>query len=119
MNQSLFYQAFGVREGFTYRSTDYKDCVITFHLVQNRPKKMICPHCGKEHVICNGTTHREIRNVPIGSKRTYLALRLQRYYCKDCKHSWQGDIHFTRGERSYTNKFARYVIDLMKLGLTM
>lgn len=119
MNQSLLYHAFGVRKGFTYRSTDYKDCAINIHLTQDCPKRIVCPHCGKEHVICYGKAYRDIRSLPIGSKRTYLCLTIQRYYCKDCKHAWQGDIPFTRGERSYTFKFSRYVIELMSLGLTI
>jgi len=118
MHQSLLYQAFGV-QGYTYKSTTYNNCAITIHIEERKGRKILCPHCGGEHVIHYGQTYRDIRNLPIGGKRTYLGVHIQRYYCKDCKKAFQLQLPFTKGQTSYTFRFSRYVIELLQLGLSI
>ena len=43
-------------------------------------------------------------------------MKVQRVECKSCGCIRQEDIHFVTGKRSYTNKFARYVVDLSRIG---
>lgn len=118
MNASLLYQAYGVKD-YAYASTEYKDNAIFLNLKTILPKRHVCPHCGSQHVIRYGTVLRHIHNLPFGSKACYLSLRIQRYWCKDCEKAWQADVPFTHGEVSYTYRFSRYVLDLLRMGNTI
>lgn len=118
MNASLLYQAYGVKD-YAYASTKYKDNAIFLHLKTIVPKRLICPHCGGVHVINFGTILRHIHNLPFGSKACYLSLHIQRYRCKDCNKVWQAKIGFTHGTVSYTYRFCRYVLDLLRMGATI
>lgn len=60
-----------------------------------------------------------MRNLPVGSKRSYLSIHMQRYYCKDCEKAFLNKIPFVKGNASYTFRFSRYVIELLCLGLTI
>ena len=118
MSPSLLYQAFGVI-GYTCRKTEYKDSAITFHIQEKKDKTLRCPHCGGSHIIRYGKSCREVRNLPIGGKRSYLCIHSQRYYGKDCLKAFQKDIPFVKGYAGYTYRFSRYVIDMLRLGLTI
>ena len=118
MNDSLLYQAYGVKY-YSYASTEYKGNAIYLHLKTNSPKRCICPHCGGHHVIKYGIVKRTLHNLPFGSKPCYLSLQIQRYCCKDCGSAWQSEIPFTHGEVSYTYRFSRYVLDLLRMGNTI
>lgn len=43
-------------------------------------------------------------------------MKVQRIECKSCGCIRQEKVHFVTGKRSYTNKFARYVVDLSRIG---
>lgn len=118
MNDSLLYQAYGVKN-YSYASTEYKGNAIYLHLKTIQPKRYICPRCGGYHVIKYGTVKRLLHNLPFGSKPCYLSLQVQRFRCKDCASVWQSDIPFTHGEVSYTYRFSRYVLDLLRMGNTI
>ena len=47
-------------------------------------------------------------------------MKVRRYKCKcaDCDYDWQERISFVPGSHSYTRRFARYVVDLLK-GMTL
>ena len=73
------------------------------------------PHCGGRHVIKYGVVSRTLHNLPFGSKPCYLSLQIQRCCCKDCGSVWQSDIPFTHGEVSYTYRFSRYILELLRM----
>ena len=118
MNDSLLYQAYGVKD-YSYAATEYKDNAIFLNLKTILPKRCVCPHCGSIHVIKYGIVSRVLHNLPFGSKPCYLSLRIQRLCCKDCGTVWQSEIPFTKGEVSYTYRFSRYVLDLLRMGNTI
>ena len=119
MESSFLYHAFGVSRDYQYHATEYKGNAIYLKLKSISLKKVKCPHCGGTHVIKYGVIHRNIHNLPIGSKRTFLTLTIQRYECKDCNKVFQADIPFTHGNVSYTYRFSRYILDLLRLGATI
>ncbi|MDD7256801.1 MAG: transposase family protein [Prevotellaceae bacterium] len=43
-------------------------------------------------------------------------MKVQRLECKKCGCVRQESIHFVTGKRAYTNKFARYVVSLSRIG---
>ena len=118
MNDSLLYQAYGVKN-YSYARTEYKGKAIFLHLKTISPKRIVCPHCGGHHVIKYGIVRRHLHNLPFGSKPCYLSLQIQRYCCKSCEAVWQSDIPFTQGEVSYTHRFSSYVLDLLRMGNTI
>lgn len=44
-------------------------------------------------------------------------MKVQRIESKECGCIRQEKMHFVTGKRSYTNKFARYVVDLSRIGM--
>lgn len=119
MEPSFLYHSFGICRSYQYHATEYKDNAIILKLKSISLKKVKCSHCGGYHIIKYGIIHRKLHNLPIGKKKTFLSLTIQRYLCKDCKKVFQADIPFTHGNVSYTYRFSRYIIDLFRLGATI
>ncbi len=119
MEHSFLYHGFGVDRSFQYHATEYKDNSIILKLKSISLKKVKCPHCGGYHVIKYGVIHRNIHNLPIGKKKTFLYLTVQRYFCNDCKKVFQTAIPFTHGNNSYTHRFSKYIIELFRIGGTI
>lgn len=119
MEPSFLYHSFGISRSYLYHATEYKDNAIILKLKSISLKKVKCPHCGGYHIIKYGVIYRKLHNLPIGKKKTFLSLTIQRYLCKECKKVFQADIPFTHGNVSYTYRFSRYIIDLFRLGATI
>lgn len=114
MNPSYLYHAFGVRHQECTK-TEYKGNP-TIHHIKTRKEKLCCPECGSRKIIRSGCQYRDIRCVPVGHRETILRMKVQRIECKECGRIRQERIHFVTGKRSYTNKFARYVVSLSRIG---
>lgn len=80
--------------------------------VQTKERIKTCPRCGKRHFVKNGYRMRDFVGLPIGGKKVIIRMRVQRYKCKDCDFDQQERIPFATGSRSYTHRFAKYVVDL-------
>lgn len=114
MNTSFLYHAFGVREQICSR-VRYEDNQIVLN-VQTRSDKLCCSVCKSKNYIRSGSLIRHIRGVPIGSKPVIIATKVQRLACKDCGSIRQERIHFVTGKRAYSNKLARLVVELSRIG---
>ena len=114
MNPSYLYHAFGVRQQECTK-IEYKGNQ-NIHHIQTVSGKLCCPVCGSRNVIRSGCVYRNIRSVPVGSRETILRMKVQRVECKDCGSIRQEKLHFVTGKRAYTNKFARYVVELSRIG---
>lgn len=53
---------------------------------------------------------------PYCCKSVLLEMKVQRIECKDCHCNRQENIHFATGKRSYTNRMARLVVELSRIG---
>jgi transposase len=82
MSTSLLYHGFGVR-GYKYQSTEYKEGMAFFTVTQDR-LSLRCSQCNSRDVICKGTNDRELRAVPIGGKKVYIHIAVQRILCLCC-----------------------------------
>lgn len=69
MSQSLLYHAFGVREGYEYRSTKYVEGRLEFHLAV-KEEGLQCPHCQGREYWRRGKRQRRINTLPIGPSRS-------------------------------------------------
>lgn len=88
MSQSLLYHAFGVREGYEYRSTKYVEGQVEFHLAV-KAEDIQCPHCqGREHWR-RGKRQRRINTLPIGPKAVVLVVEVPKCECRSCGKSFE------------------------------
>ena len=53
MSKSLLYHAFGVREGYDYVRTEYRDGCVEFTL-SVQEKLLVCPQCLSRDVVRKG-----------------------------------------------------------------
>jgi len=116
MNSSFLYHAWGL---YTHECTreEYKGNTIILH-IQAKERENVCPRCGKRHLVKNGYRIRDFIGLPIGGKKVVIRMKVQRYKCRDCDYDQQERIPFATGSRSYTHRFAKYVVDLLR-GMTL
>ena len=116
MNSSFLYHAWGL---YTHECTceEYKGNRIILY-VQTKERIRCCPCCGARSVVKNGYRLRDFVGLPIGGKRVTIRMKVQRYKCKECDFDQQENIPFATGSRSYTHRFAKYVVDLLR-GITL
>lgn len=113
MSISLIYHAFGIKSKYEFIRTEFKKGAVYFTI--KRPLYACsCSHCGSRRVRNRGYKSRRFRNLPIGSKPTFIRLLFRRLECLDCNRRLQEDIAFSLRRKSYTKAFARYVLELSK-----
>ena len=116
MNSSFLYHAWGL---YTHECTreEYKGNTIILH-IQAKEREKVCPRCGNRHLVKNGYRMRDFIGLPIGGKKVIIRMKVQRYKCRHCDYDQQERIPFATGSRSYTHRFAKYVVDLLR-GMTL
>ena len=112
MSTSLLYHAFGIR-GYRYQSTAYEEGAVIFTITQDR-LTLRCPECNGRDIICRGVNVRELRTVPIGGKRAYVHIAVQRVWCLVCAAVRQVRLKFAEERVSYTRAFERYALELSR-----
>ena len=88
MSQSLLYHAFGVREGYEYRSTKYLEGRVEFHL-SVKDESIQCPHCQGREYWRRGKRQRRINTLPIGPKAVVLVVEVPKCECRVCGKSFE------------------------------
>ena len=116
MNSSFLYHAWGLYAHECTRE-EYKGNTIILH-IQTKEREKVCPRCGKRHLVKNGYRFRDFVGLPIGGKKVIIRMKVQRYKCRHCDYDQQERIPFATGSRSYTHRFAKYVVDLLR-GMTL
>jgi transposase len=112
MSTSLLYHAFGIR-GYEYVRTDYHDGATLFTIRQD-PQTCRCSACGSRQVISRGHAERQFLALPIGRRKTTVALPIPRVECQACGRVRQVEVPFADPRRSYTRSFERYVLELSR-----
>jgi transposase len=112
MSTSLLYHAFGIR-GYEYVRTDYLGGATIFTIRQD-PDDCRCSACGSRDVISRGHAERRFVTLPIGSRKTTVALPIPRVECRACGAVRQVRVPFADPRRSYTKSFERYVLELSR-----
>lgn len=112
MSTSFLYHIFGLR-GYRYLRTDYGKKEVTFR-VCHQHNQLRCSVCHSRNVIRRGQVERRFRTVPIGCKKAWIVLSVQRVWCSACKLVRQVALGFADPRRSYTRAFERYAIDLCR-----
>jgi transposase len=112
MSTSILYHAFGL-VGYDYVGTRYAGGAVIFSIRRKR-EKVRCPICRSRDVVLRGSVNRRFRAVPIGLKKVFLDLEVQRVSCRRCEQVRQVDLGFADPRVSYSRAFARYALDLSK-----
>jgi transposase len=110
MSTSLLYHSFGIR-GFEHRRTDFVEGRVIFTIEKPR-QHLRCSECGSAAVHAQGHVGRFLRTVPIGSKPTYVLVKVARVICFRCEHTRQVKVSFADPQRTYTHAFERYALEL-------
>jgi transposase len=113
MSTSLLYHGFGI-VGYRYLSQSFEEGQVTFHIEKPRERHR-CSQCGSAEVWDQGGVERTFRMVPIGSKPTFVKLKVPRVLCFDCGLIRQVKLGFADPKKRYTRAFERYVLELSRL----
>jgi transposase len=112
MSTSLLYHGFGIR-GYHYVNSQYKGGSVIFTIRQNL-FDLRCSNCGSQQVIRRGKVFRRFRGLPIGRKRVWIVMGIQRVLCLTCGILRQVKVAFANPRQSYTKAFERYALDLSR-----
>jgi transposase len=112
MSTSLLYHSFGIR-GYCQRRIDFLEGRVCFSIEQPR-ESYRCSECGSAAVHSQGHKDRFLRTVPIGSRPTFILVKVARVICFRCEHTRQVKVPFADSRRSYTHAFERYALELSK-----
>jgi|SRR5664280_149546 len=110
MSTSLLYHAWGTR-GYGHVRTRFEQGCVLFAIEQDSDT-FCCSACGCRNVHKSGLVERRFRSLPIGRRKVFLELPVQRLWCVNCGKTRQAAIAFADPKRSYTHAFQRYVLDL-------
>ncbi len=114
MSTTLLCNLFGVR-GYEYQRTEYIEGTASFVISQPR-EKLRCPECGSAAVNAQGSKDRIWRSLPVGSKQTFIFLKVPRVVCFQCEITRQVKVPFADPLRTYTHAFERYALELSRFG---
>ena len=113
MSTSILYHGFGLI-GYDYMRAEYREGKIIF-TIRRKKDKIRCPVCGSRDVILRGTTPQRFRTIPIGHKRVFFDLEVQRIGCRRCGCIRQAGLGFADPRFSYTRAFERYALELSRM----
>jgi transposase len=114
MSTTLLYNMLGIR-GYEYRRTEYHAGAASFVIEQPR-EKYRCSQCGSAAVYSQGHKERRLHSLPIGSKQTFVCVKVARVACLQCQATRQVKVPFADPWRTYTHAFERYALDLSRFG---
>ena len=112
MSTSILYHGFGVR-GYKYLKTEYRAGAVVFH-IEKAAEKQCCAVCGSHSVIKKGGVVREVRTLPIGGKKVFLALHLHRLLCRSCGALRLEPLLVAFAKKRWTKALGRYVVELLR-----
>lgn len=83
MEATFLKRAFGIGEGWEYRSTKYVGSAVELNIRAKR-EGIRCPKCAADQIALRGTRERRIRTVPIGLKPVTIVAHVPRCLCRKC-----------------------------------
>jgi transposase len=112
MSTSLLYHGFGI-VGYRYVSQNFEAGMTTFRVEQPR-ERLRCSACKSSEVWAQGGVERSFRALPIGSKPTFVNLKVPRVLCFNCGLVRQVNIPFAAPKKHYTRSLERYALELSR-----
>jgi transposase len=112
MSTTLLFHAFGIR-GYQYVKSEFSKGAVTFYISQDR-HNLRCPVCQSSRLKCRGKRIRKFRSVPIGNKKTFIVLPVQRVFCSECENVSYVKVNFAQRKKRYTRSFQQYALTLLR-----
>ena len=112
MSTSFVYHAFKARS-YLHVNTTYVGGAIFCHLTK-KPHLRRCACYRSKNVTLEGHRKVTLRSLPIGSRPTYLVLKLHFLRCLKCGEVRQETRDVAEPRKSYTKAFKHYVLDLAR-----
>lgn len=112
MSTSIIYHAWGIY-GYDFCKVTFEDGAMIFHIA-HKAKRLRCSVCQSNSLIGRGTTSRQFRSLPVGSRPVFFKLNVQRVECQDCKSVRQVKLNFADPRVSYSKRFERYALELLR-----
>jgi len=111
MSTSLIYHTQGLRE-YKYLSSRYADSKVHIYIEQ-KDELLRCVDCGSRNVSAVQVKTRQIKGLPVGTKKTVFIVKIRRLKCHDCGADKQEAIPCTPSEKArYTKSMVRTVLEL-------
>jgi len=114
MTVSLLDKAFGV-SGLNQTAIKHVDDKIIIEAEMTH-SGFSCPHCQGSKGIFRGKKTRVFHIPPVGSKKSFLSLKLHRVQCLSCGHLHWPTLSFMPGTKRMTYSFIHYALELLKFG---
>lgn len=112
MNSNFLRSVYGV-SGYRLASLCHKGNKTVLKIERKRTE-ICCKRCRNARIYHDGSRTRDILGVPSGLRQTVLRVRIRRYRCPKCGNVWQEGVPFATGNRRYSHRFAKYVVELLK-----
>jgi len=117
MSTSILYHCFGI-VGYSYLRSYYENGEMIF-AIEHNSESLMCPDCGSADVIRKGKSPRTIQTLPIGMKKVFIDIEVQRIECRECSCIKQVKIGFADERNSYSRQLERFAIELSyKMSIT-
>lgn len=112
---SFLYHAQGLT-GYKQLRTEHRGGAEYHHVKLCRHKRR-CAFCDArwDQLRLAGRFTRTFRALPVGSRRQYIELHGHKQACQACGRTGREPVLFTDGQRRYTKRYGRYVVDLCRL----
>jgi len=106
----ILYSLIGDKNIVLQNTAFIADRVILCCRIHERQKR--CPCCRSRDVVIKESKERTLRTVNLGNKKTYLKIRVHKFFCNHChKRTWM-QLPFTCGKLPMTKSFIHYIVQL-------
>lgn len=112
MSTSILYHAWGIY-GYDFKTVTFREGKMIFEIA-HQAGTLQCSACRSYSIICRGAVSRTFRSLPVGGREVLFQLPVQRVECNDCGVVRQVEIGFADPRVSYTKRFERYVLELLR-----
>lgn len=112
---SFLYHAQGLT-GYEQLRTEHRGGA-EYHHVKLRQHKRRCRFCDARwsQLRLAGRFERTFRALPVGTRQQYIVLRGHKQTCTACGRTGREPVLFVDGQRRYTKRYGRYVVDLCQV----
>lgn len=86
----------------------------TFNVKLSKSKLNACPYCGSVSNLSKGFYKKRITISDELFKTAYVYVKVRRYYCTDCKHSFHDEKHFSPRASSISYGTISKIMELLK-----
>lgn len=112
MSTSLPFHAFGI-QGFQLKKSEFANGNVVFRLEQDR-HNLGCSICKSSRAIARGKRDGTFRSIPIGTKKTFVALPRRRMERMECGAIRPINLNFAEPRKRHARAFRRYALSLLE-----